>query len=376
MPRSEKSLLPFQIQMKLREMSERVLNFILRVPVVAAALLLSSAAQGQVQLDLSLNTPAAGSGTGWVAVNNTTAGKSFIDFQTLNPITGKGTNPAYLNLVGGTYSGSGDPLASASYAVNPLLQVQTAYIGGSTAADLGVAFRLRLGGYDKTQTVTGMVGAIWSVANQTNGTDAASFAIAATANSSGGVNGNYTTYSVSLMWNTDSSTINKASNFDTASQGFSNSVTLYNAVAFSSVTASSAKSSFVSIQTTSDGNIFNQGGTDTADAWLSFGVTFAAINNNVASIARNGNNFDATTAKWGFAPVAGSGNTPATFNGFDAVGTNGNIYMSDLIYANGSTVAGGIPTPIPEPSTYVMISALLAPAIALVMRRRRYSRGA
>jgi hypothetical protein len=127
------------------------------------------------------------------------------------------------------------------------------------------------------------VGAIWSVANQTNGTDAASFAIAATANSSGGVNGNYTTYSVSLMWNSTSSTINKASNFDTASQGFSNSVTLYNAVAFSSVTASSAKSSFVSIQTTSDGNIFNQGGTDTADAWLSFGVTFAAINNNVAS---------------------------------------------------------------------------------------------
>jgi hypothetical protein len=50
--------------------------------------------------------------------------------------------------------------------------------------------------------------------------------------------------------------------------------------------------------------------------------------------------------------------------------------MSDLIYANGSTVAGGIPTPIPEPSTYLMISALLAPAIALVMRRRRYSRGA
>ncbi|MFM9031147.1 MAG: hypothetical protein ACKOTF_10800, partial [Opitutaceae bacterium] len=163
----------------------------------------SASVRAQVQLDLSLATPAAGSGTGWVAVNNSTAGKAFIDYQTLTNITQTGGQnaPVYLNLVGGTYSGSGTPLTSASYSVNPLLQVQTAYIGGSTAADLGVAFRLRLGSYAPANTVTGIVGVIYNVPNATNGTDAASFAIAATATSNGTT---YTSWAVNLMWETTS----------------------------------------------------------------------------------------------------------------------------------------------------------------------------
>ena len=325
--------------------------------------------RSQVQLDLSLTVPDSQSGTGWSSVSNTTAGKAFIDYYTVKAIDG--AIPANRNLVGGS-----DLTSSAVATSNPMLQIQTGYIGGTTASDLGIAFRLRLGQYDNTQSVTGMVGVMWTVPNQTNGTDAVSFAVAVTLNSSGSA---FTSYSLGLLWKTDSNTINKDSNFNTTAQGFDASTTLLSNQSFTSVTATAANSPFASIQSTT--NVFTKpGGTDTTDAWLSFGVTFASVNNNVAAIARTAsgtvNPFDATTARWGFSPVVGAGSAFSSFAGGDAVGTTGNIYVSDALYANGSSVAGSTPTiaAVPEPSTFLMIPALLIPLVPTMLRKGLFRR--
>jgi hypothetical protein len=342
----------------------------LSVIVFFVGALVGLEAQAQTALNLASNTPSADSGTGWVAVNNSTANKTFIDAYTYKKITETGTTgsniPAYLNLVGGTYSGSGAPTASAVYSDNPMLQIQTGYIGGTTANDLGIAFRVRLGAYDPTKTFTGVVGINYSVANQTNGTDAASFAAAATVVSNGTT---YTSYSVSLLWNTTSGTVNKPDNFNVSAQGFNTSVGLSSHSG--NFASGSTNSSFVSIQATTD--VFSNGTTPANDAWLSFGVTFAAVNANVAAIARNSLPFDATTSRWSFTAVPATGTTPATFAGQDAVGSNGNIYMSDFLYTNGSSTSGSTPTftPVPEPSTFLMVPALLAPAVMVLRRRRR-----
>lgn len=328
------------------------------------ALCLGSAAvaqaYAQTKLDLTSASPSASSGTGWITVNNSSAGKSFIDYQTLNKINT--STPAYLNLVGGTYSGSGAPSSSALYTANPMLQIQTGYIGGATSADLGVAFRVRLGGYDATQSFSVLVGGYYATLTSS---DSASFAVAATLTSDGTT---FTGWALNLLYQTGSSTINKATNFDTGSSGFDASV----AVRSGSFGTGLTHSDYVAIQATGD-NVFNAGGSDSSDAWLSFGVKFSDINISATATARNNLTLDATSNKWAFTAVPATGTTPSGFNGEDAVGSGGNIYMSDQIYTNGSTVAGANPTisAVPEASTWVMAPVLCAPAVGFLWRRRR-----
>lgn len=318
-----------------------------------AGLVLAGSLRAQTALNLS-------SATGWGTVTgNTNAAVTFIDYNTHDRFTTSDNNStSTYNLVGGSSTAAG-----ATVTTNPMFQMQTAYIGGTAAANLGVAFRLRLGSYD-LQTIgnTGLTLLVGVGSSSSPG--AAQFAIGATFTSS---NSALTSWSVfTLDGGTNSSAT--PSLWDTATGGLFAGQTKS-----TFATGTSADAAYLNYQSTGN-DVFNSTASrDTSDAWLTFGITFDRINSVISSSARGGTTYDATTTTWNYSAVVFSGTNTATWTAKDWIApttSTTNTTFSDFIYTHGGT------TPVPEPTTYLMVAGLLLPSYLYFHYKRKRARPA
>lgn len=317
---------------------------------------------GQTQLDLS-------TASGWTTIN----GKSdFSDANTKVIWSYSGTTKAdsVYNLVGGGSNTSGT--ASSLYSTNPMLQVQTGYIGGTSADDEGVAFRFRLGAYDpETVGSTGLTAIIGlgpsASADKANLAIGASFTV-----SSGSINSWAVFYidpdRAGANGNAD------PSNWTTSATWYTGggSGKELNVVASSGL--SSTQSSFINYQAISDQFVGTAASPNTpaaSDAWLTFGITFKVLNDGVTSTTKSGGTFGAGTSQFNLAPAVYSGvvNTSnSTFTGTvkDYSNTSGNnAVFTNALYLSGSATA------VPEPSTFLMVPLLISPFLYPAFRRFR-----
>ncbi|MBI5689060.1 MAG: PEP-CTERM sorting domain-containing protein [Verrucomicrobia bacterium] len=319
---------------------------------------------GQTALVMSDVTSSAG--TGFASLTNTQAGKGFIDYYTVSRWSDSAVkNPAdaAFNLVGGSSTAS-----TATFSTSPMLQVQTAYIGGTNPSNLGVAFRLRLGSYDLAAIQSTGLTAIVGVGPEGN-SDKATFGLSASITSDGS---KITGFTINILDAQSTVGVNQLAKFTTGGSGGFVSSTVF------ATNSTGVDTSFVSYQSTGNNAFSDPDEGQSNDGWLTFGVTFAAVNNAVSSLSRtNGsgvvNPYDADTAKWNYIPVVAKGTNPATWNPVDAVGSTGNTWASDFVYTNGSPTTPSLPPgyPVPEPSTWIISGMLLLPAGGLWWRRRR-----
>lgn len=323
----------------------------------------------QTQLDLSTSS-------GWTTIDGKSA---FTDANTKVVWSYSGTTKAtsVYNLVGGGSNTSGT--ASYLYTTNPMLQVQTGYIGGTSADNEGVAFRFRLGAYDLATVgsagLTAMIGMGPSAsADKANMAIGVSFTVA-----SGSIN----SWAVFYI-DPDRAGSNGSAN----PADWTTSATWYsgggagkelNVVASSGL--SSTQSSFINYQTASDQFVGTAASPNTpaaSDAWLTFGITFKVLNDGVTSTTKSGGTFGAGTSQFNLAPAVYSGVVNTSNNTFsgaieDYTNTSGNnAVFTNAIYLSGSTTS----SVIPEASTFLMIPALISPLLFSGFRRfiRRNSR--
>ncbi|MFM8619329.1 MAG: PEP-CTERM sorting domain-containing protein [Opitutaceae bacterium] len=116
-----------------------------------------------------------------------------------------------------------------------------------------------------------------------------------------------------------------------------------------------------------------------ADSWVTFAVSFTSLENAARNLS-NGS-FSTFTMTYSTAiSMVGFTSTQNNALNQDLAGVTGglcnNVVSGTFASLGASTTplsASGT-VPVPEPSTYLMISAMLAPAVALVLRRRRSGR--
>jgi hypothetical protein len=324
---------------------------------------------GQTQLDLSTSS-------GWTTINGKTA---YTDDKTKVVWSYSSTTKAdsVYNLVGGGSNTSGT--ASYTYTSNPMVQVQTGYIGGATANDEGVAFRFRLGAYDPnaigSSGLTAVIGMGPSAsADKANLVIGVSFTV-----SSGSIN----SWAVFYIDPDRAGSNGNAdpSNWSTSASWYSGGGAGKELNVVASSGLGSTQSSFINYQSASDqfvGTVASPNTPEASDAWLTFGITFKVLNDGVTTTTKDGGTFGAGTSQFNLAPAVFSGVVNTSNNTFagtvkDYTNTSGNnAVFTDALYLSGATTT----SVIPEASTFLMIPALVSPLLLSGFRRfiRRYSR--
>lgn len=310
----------------------------------------------QTQMDLS-------TATGWSTIN----GKNdYTDANSKVPWTSSTTQAlsVYNFVGGGTFSGS----FSGAYATNPMLQMQTGYIGGTTADDQGVAFRFRLGAYDLSTIgstgITVLVGmGPSSSADKANFALGASFTVASAAIDSWSV----------FYIDTDragSNGVATPANWVTSATWYTGGGAAKELNIVASSSGGQTQSAFINYQSATDAFVSSASGVASSDAWLTFGITFKALNDGISTTTTGMTNaFSVGSSQFNLAPAVYSGVASAgSFTGTvqDYSNTSGSsAVFTNAIYLN--------PSQVPEPATYLGIAATALPAgfLAWVRRRRK-----
>jgi hypothetical protein len=150
-------------------------------------------------------------------------------------------------------------------------------------------------------------------------------------------------------------------------------LTLYNPTSQNPTTANF----YVQSATAVDGVKLNTGNTNVQDSWVTFGVTFATLQNAARTYSNNSASFSNFTVTYS-TPLTMIGFTSTQANALnqDLAGVTGGIgnsaSTSSFATLGATTIATTVdPAPVPEPSTFLMVPALLAPAVMVLRRRRR-----
>lgn len=332
--------------------------------MLSKCILGTSLAIGSLQpicAQLLLNTA-----SGWTAITNSSrSATAFTDANTSLGIGAAGstsTTWAY-NLVGGS-----DASAAAVYSSNPMVQLQVGDIG--VAGTPGVAIRVRLEAFNLASINSGNGLMLLVGFGKATNPEKANFGLLAQLTS----NGTSTAAGSIYILDSNSATgvTKPADMITTSGGGLANEITAFQ----TGLDALAASPTYISYGSTT--NAFNGGTsnsiTDTTDAWLTFGVTFAAVNAAVSSAARSGVNFDASSGQWNLTVATYNGTVattgaPGSFNNSpvfkDTLGSSTSLLFSDAVLLTGATTA------VPEPSTIIMVPVLIGAALGFRFWRSR-----
>ena len=135
---------------------------------------------------------------------------------------------------------------------------------------------------------------------------------------------------------------------------------------------------YVQSATAVDSVKLNTGNSSTEDAWVTFGVSFATLQTAARTFSKDSASFSSYTVTY---------STPITMIGFtstqnsslnqDLAGVTGGVGSSASSSSFATLGASTTPTtvdpaPVPEPSTFLMVPALLIPAFMLFRRRQSF----
>ena len=248
-----------------------------------------------------------------------------------------------------TYSSATSVYNLVGDASSPLLQYQNGNVGTGSGDQYGIIFRVRLGGYSLSSLSTGNELTVQVGIGVNGGGQKATFAVGATISSS-------------------SSSVFVADAGGSFSQGNDPSSWIDANNKWAQVTTIAGTNSAVTYQQTTDTNASFNSGTDTQDAWLTFGASFAAVRGAAATnstsgilnfTTNSGTNYDVSLATF-----KGATTTNWAVQDFLASGTNAQTALfSDPLPITSAA--------IPEPATYLFIATTLPFGLMVWSRRRK-----